>query len=155
MPAAKLTRRIPWEDRFQQPTVEILRSPYNKQIATLFDDIRAALADFEGASEQLAWEGVSWRWCFRYDLDFAPETPWTAVIPHPDGPRVSIATPVEVLTSLPKRRISKFINEELVRPRVVEERHWGVWTLANKSNFADLLDLAKRCHTHLRSQVAD
>jgi len=155
MPAAKLTSRVAWEDRFQKPTVEALRGQYIKQVAGLFDDVRAGLAEFQGAREDLSWEGVSWRWCFRFDLEFSPETPWTAVIPHPEGPRVSIATPVEVLTALPKRRISKYITEELVRPRVVDDYHWGVWTLANKSNLADLLDLSKRCHAHHQSRVAD
>lgn len=136
--------RLPWEDRFRMPSVGDLRTHYNKQLGNLLDLAREALLGFEGVKEQIAWQGVAWRWTLTYCRPTGGERPWAYLIPHPEGPTIAIPLAEDVVAAIPRRRLKKFVTDGIASARRVGDVYWATWQITNRSNLDDVLDLAKR-----------
>ncbi|TVQ30593.1 MAG: hypothetical protein EA376_12070 [Phycisphaeraceae bacterium] len=136
--------RIPWEDRFNRPSLHDLREHYNSQMSRLLDQARERLLSFEGAQEEIAWEGVAWRWTFVYRLANDPTRAWAYLVPHPENPRLAIPMTTPMVEALPRRRLKKYITEGVATAKRVGDIHWASWEVANKTNLDEVLDLAKR-----------
>lgn len=133
-----------WEDRFQSPTLDDLRAGLAKQHAQLFDQAREQLLAFDGVRESVVWHGVPWRWTVTIAPAGDPRSPIAYLIPQPGRPLVAIPLPVEALSSIPLRRMSKAIRDGIVFAAEVGGVHWPTWELQSKPLIDEIVNLLRR-----------
>lgn len=136
--------RSVWEDRFQTPTLDDLRAGLAKQHAQLFDLAREHLASFDGVRESIVWHGVPWRWTVTFAHAGESRAPIAYLIPQPGRPLLAIPLPVESLSSIPLRRMSKAIRDGIVFAAEVGGVHWPTWELASKPLIDEIMNLLRR-----------
>jgi len=137
--------RVPWEDRFRRPSTEDLHRHYDQEFSQLLDQARARLLEFDGINEELAWQGLPWRWTliYRREQD-PPRRAWAYLIPHRDKPLIASPITEDLLEQLPRRRLTKFVREAIDEAKRVGEVRWVVWEIGSHSQLDNVLDLLKR-----------
>ena len=85
----ELYERLPWEDRFTEPSSENLRESLPYQMARLFDACCRELAEIAGFDEEVEWRGECWKWTLTYRLNRRKRTPRAVVIPNPDDLQIA------------------------------------------------------------------
>jgi hypothetical protein len=60
--------RLPWDDRWSEPTVEQLLQPLKVHHRRVFDHLMTFLAGLEGIEQSVIWYGPSWKWTLHYTL---------------------------------------------------------------------------------------
>ncbi len=142
--------RMPWENRFEQPTIEALRSPYNKQLGGYHDTARDFLLKFDNIEETIDWHGLPWRWSSRFDIiGVSNERGWVYLVPDPEGPRLSIPLTEEMVEKLPKTRLKKHVREGIDHAKRIGDVRWTDWEITGKAQLDDLLKIAKRTYAYL------
>ena len=146
--------RLPWEDRFERPTVEDLRGHYNKQLVGYHDTARDFIHTFENIEETIGWHGLPWRWSYRFDIvGVTDERGWVYLVPDPSGPRLSIPMTEEMVEKLPKTRLKKHVREGIEHARTIGDVRWTDWQITGKAQLDDLLKIAKRTYGYLTEGV--
>ncbi|GAB4555770.1 MAG: hypothetical protein Tsb0013_18560 [Phycisphaerales bacterium] len=138
-------QRLPWHDKYNQPTIEDLRGHYtNPQALALLDQARERLQQFEGIEEHLTWQGMPWRWCLAYTKEGDPTAALAFLVPDPE--RASIACPLipDMLRSMPAHRFKKHLKEVLLLANLVDGVYWPTFELTSKAQTEDVLDLVRR-----------
>jgi len=139
--------QIPWANRFARPTIETLRSHYNKQLCGYLDTARSHLLGFEKIKESLDWHGLPWRWSMRFDIPGVTiDRGWVYLVPDPEGPRVSVPLTEEMVEKLPKTRLKRHIREGVEHARTIGNIRWTEWAITSKSQLEDVLDITKRAY---------
>ena len=110
---AKPLSRIPWEDQFHTPSLDDLRSHYNRQLGQLVESARTKLLAYDGVREELEWMGLPWRWTMVYRCPDDPASAWAYLIPHREKPLIATPLTAEMIDALPMSRLRKFIREGL------------------------------------------
>lgn len=144
--AKKLPQRNPWDDRFAKPTDEALLELHPKTVRKLLEQARESLLAFEGASERLEWEGLPWRWSWSYTVEADPTRALAYLTPEPSRPQLSMPLTVEMVETMPVKRLKKHVRDGLLGARKVSEIRWASWEFHTKSDLDDLLDVVKRKH---------
>jgi hypothetical protein len=133
-----------WENRFEVPTMADLTRPYAKPMHDLFDTAKKRLGSFEGVTKELAWQGPSWKWCLTYQNPKDQTDAWAYLVPHPDFVIIAIPMKIELATSLPMRRLKRFVRDGLVAGHRTGDTLWPWWAINNKTSLEDVLDIIKR-----------
>ena len=142
--------RMPWENRFERPTIEALRGPYNKQLGGYHDTARDFLLKFENIEETIDWHGLPWRWSSRFDIvGVTGDRGWVYLVPDPNGPRLSIPLTEEMVEKLPKTRLKKHVREGIDHAKCIGDVRWTDWEITGKAQLDDLLKIAKRTYQYL------
>lgn len=152
-PAGKAPVRTPWEDRFRQPSLDDLTAHYNKQLSGLFDAARAKLLDFEGVDDSIRWQGLPWRWCLRFEAPGDPTDAWVYLVPDPLGPIVSVPLTMDMIESMPMKRLKKHVRDGVFLSKRVGEVIWATWQPTNRTQLDEVLDVAKRKHKYLAERA--
>ena len=141
--------RVPWEDQFRTPSLEDLRGHYTRQLSNLLESARSRLLAFAGVSEEVAWQGVPWRWTLIYRCPDDPTRAWAYLVPHPAGPKISLPLTAEMVERLPMRRMKKFVRDGVLGARRVDSVYWATWDISSREQLEEVLDLAKRKHQYI------
>lgn len=154
MSSQMVTARLPWQDRWTQPTVEQLLEP-------LDDDSRAGLVQlidlmdtFDNVERELVWYGESWKWTIHYYLAGQGRTrqniqTMAYLVPRDEQSLVCVPMRREMIEDLPMRRLTKFIREGVTSAKCAVEIHWANWTPGNATEFNTLVDLLRRKYNFL------
>lgn len=152
--AATAKQASPWEDKFNEPEIDTLRELYPKVVRMLFDEARERLLEFSDVTEELAWEGLPWRWCLRFTVPGDPTRAFAFLVPNPEKPRLGVSFTGEMLKSMPLHRLKKYMKETLVASHDVGGMFWTTLDFASKSQLDDAMDLVKRKHAFIKSKGA-
>jgi len=143
--------RLAWEDQFRMPSLDELRNHYPKQLGNLISAARDRLLEFDGVEEEIAWQGLPWRWTLTYRCPEDPTRAWAYLVPDPEKPKISMPLTQEMVAALPMRRLKKFVRDGVVFARRVENVYWATWEITNRAQLDEVLDLAKRKHQFINS----
>jgi len=138
--------KSPWTDRFRQPSLDELRSHYDKQACSLVDRAREMLLDFEGVREGIEWHGVPWRWTLVYTCPDDPTRAWAYLVPSPEKPQIVVPLTTEMIESIPVHRLKKHVRDGIRGGRQVADICWASWDIGTRNELEDVVSLAKRKH---------
>lgn len=147
-------KRLPWQDRWTQPTVPQLLGPVEETRRKLVENLITHIEAFEGVERDVVWYGASWKWTleFRLKLNEGEDGEVLAyIVPSPQAPIVCIPLTEEVITKIPIRRLNRYIRDVLRSCKRAVDLHWAMWTPMNNVELEQLVDLIKRKHKLLRA----
>lgn len=150
MPTAN-KERLAWDDRFRSPTVDQLRAPMIKQLVGAFDSARERLTDL-GLSEEVIWKGIPWRWTVAFTRSDDDERGSVYLVPQPARPYLVLAMPMDVLTKLPVRRLSKFVRDAILHAPCVAGIYWPQWDIQTKGQVEEVMAVVGLNHGQLQPQ---
>lgn len=143
--------RTPWQDRFRKPSVDDLRDHYNKQLGGLLDAAREALCSGTRVHEEIAWQGLPWRWTLTYRCEGSRGPVWAYLVPDPQRPILVMPLTRELVGTLPMTRLKKHIRDAIISSRLVSGIHWATWELTSKSQLAEVLEIVERARASVPS----
>lgn len=134
--------RAAWEDRFRRPTVDELFDGLNKQLSSLAESWRARMRETPGVREELAWQGIPFRWTLVYRNDARPVA---YLVPQPVKAYVAIPIASDAVNRLPLRKLSKPVRDSLGAASLVNGQYWAQWELQSKAQLDELMLIAAAC----------
>ncbi len=144
--------RLPWQDRWTEPTLEQLIDPikvketHHKALTA----IMAGLDGFEGIQRRIIWAGDGWQWCIEYVLEgchqTGPDNPdaMAYIVPDPEQPTIAIPLLDEHIEQVPLRRVNRFIRDQIRSSKCAVNIHWCKWSPSAQTEVDHLMDLIKR-----------
>lgn len=148
MVSPKGYERSAWEDRFNRPTIERLRTCLGAAAAKLFDRVRRDLLSLEGVTEGFAWHGDCWRWTIEFRTKHSDE-PLAVIVPSPHDLQLAVPLDPEFVGSLPQRRMKRSVRDGLGLAQEPFDTRWGVWSIQSGGLLEDLVDLVEQKLQHL------
>lgn len=143
MPLTVAKPRSLWEDRFGRPTIENLLDGCPRTVLPLIEHARSRLSNVKGVSEQLAWQGIPWRWTLTYGHLEDSERAYAYLVPDPSKPRLVVPFPIRTLSELPLKKFSKQTREAILHATVVGTVSWCQWEFVTKALSEEVLTLAE------------
>jgi hypothetical protein len=139
-----IKERVPWEDRFREPTSDELLAAMPKQHLATFDHARGRLLAIDGVRETIGWHGIPWRWAMSYRT--AAETPHAIsyLIPQPGRPLLAIPIPVEMLATIPLKKHTRVVRDGITFSAEVAGVYWPTWDLTGKTLVDELFTIIRR-----------
>ena len=146
------TTRLPWQDRWTEPTFEQLIDPIKAKEAhhKALSSVMAGLEGFEGIQRRIIWAGQGWQWCIEYTLagshETGPDNPdaMAYVVPDPEQPFIAIPLRDEHIEQVPLRRVNRFIRDQIRSAKCAVDIHWCKWSPSAQTEVDHLMDLIKR-----------
>lgn len=145
--------RLPWQDRFNTPTVAGLRKGLQADAARLYDRANKTLADFDGVKQGFGWYGEGWQWTVEYRLGRV-DAPFAVIVPAPEDLQLAIPLDRTFVGTIPVKDLKRTIRDGLELAQEPFDTSWGVWTIATPGILDDLRVLLDRKIEHLRAAVA-
>jgi hypothetical protein len=136
-----LTPRKAWEDRFRTPTADDLVGGMNKQIASLVEAARERLMAVPGVREDLAWQGLPWRWTLVYRQPLDNGRGWVYLVPDPAKPLLAMPLTADAVAALPLNRLKKHVKDGVTQARLVDSVYWATWEITGKTQLTEILEL--------------
>ena len=130
-----------WENRFSTPDARALAAAIIEPCRAAFDAVLARLDSLEGASREVRWLGVPWRWTLAYRCDGEDVA---FLVPDPQRPLLALPLAVAWLDGTDVKRLSRPVREGLARARVVGPTAWAEWELTSVTLATDLGRLLAR-----------
>jgi len=145
--------RSPWENRWEEPSLEELIAPYQDNAKKVIDLLLEQLDSLEDVERSIRWHGVAWKWTIQYSLaDEAVEDdrPLCYLVPKPEQLVVSIPMTQGVIATLPMRRLNRYVRDSIRSAKRAVELYWATWTPTAMTEVEHLVDLVKRKRKALR-----
>lgn len=139
----------PWEDRWNEPTIDALVAQLNEQQRRVFGMLLDMFDSFEGIEQQLVWHGDAWKWTIQYNLpEHNPdaEDVLAYLVPDPEGMVLCYPLPQETIDRLPLRRLNRFVREGIRAAKRAVHQHWCLFKPTAMVEVDHLRDLTKRLH---------
>ena len=134
--------RLPWQDRFRQPSTKELRKALPTDASSLFDTARDHLSHLSDVKEETVWYGESWRWSIEYRTPRSNE-PLAVLIPSPEDLQLAMPLEASFISSLPMNRLKRAVRDGLDLAQEPFDTNWGVWSI-HPTVVDDLKDLVNR-----------
>ena len=149
--------RLPWEDRWHEPTIDELIEPQKETIKRLVPGLLEQIEQLDGVERRLAWHGTSWKWTVEYPVPQAKEAkyPLAYFVPNPEQAEICVPLRPEHIEKLPIRRLNRFIRDNIRSSKCAVEIHWAKFTPSSQAEAEHLMDLIKRKHKMLLAQTHD
>ena len=142
MPLTVAKPRSLWEDRFGRPTIDDLLDGCPRSVLSLIEHARTKLSNAKNVSEQLAWQGIPWRWTLTYThLDDA-ERAYAYLVPDPAKPRLVVPFPIRALSEISLKKFSKTTRDAVAHATVVGSVSWCQWEILTKPVTDEVIALA-------------
>jgi len=154
MAKTTLKSRLPWENRWEEPTVEQLLEPLAAHHRRAVDTIIKAIAEYDDVEMATIWYGPSWNWTLQFHFPASKgKEPLVLcyVVAKVGAPVVSIPLTDGQIEQLPMRRLNKLIREGIKTAKCAVTVHWANYTPNNQTEVSHLLDLIKRKHKLIAS----
>jgi hypothetical protein len=120
--------RIPWEDRFNRPSLKHLRDGLPARARPIFDRCRKHLLGLEDVSETMSWRGESWKWTIEYLTKHTTE-PLCLLVPSPQDLQLAVPLDREFVNSLSINRMKRAVRDGLELAREPFDTRWAIWSL--------------------------
>lgn len=141
--------RLPWEDRWSEPTLDQLLSSIVETHRPVFSDLIQGIDAYDRFQRSMFWYGVSWKWTLHYQLfneQGKPIGTFCYLVPRFESPMICIPLSAEQINALPFKRLNKIIRDGIRSAKCALETHWAIWTPSNQTDLTHLMDLIKRLH---------
>ncbi len=144
--------RLPWQDRWNQPTVEQLLAPFKSETDQPLTRLVSKLDALDHAERAITWYGPAWRWTMHYSVADpdgvadADANTLAYLVPNNKTPAVSVPLHPDLIGQLPLKRMTKYVREGIRIAKCAVEIHWATWTPTNDSDADALADLLKHKH---------
>ncbi|MBX3389590.1 MAG: hypothetical protein KF691_09065 [Phycisphaeraceae bacterium] len=135
--------RSAWNDRFRKPSAELLISEISKSLHSAAEVARGQLLGIEGASEEVSWQGVPWRWSVLFRHESIAGRAWAYLVPQPHQPLLVIPLTAEGVAALPMRKLLKPVRDAITHAKQVDGIRWAQWEIQSKAQVETLVKLAK------------
>ena len=139
MPLATKARPI-WEDRFARPSADVLLAEIPKPTLGLVSTLRDGFLAHEGMAEELAWQGIPWRWAFAFSLGGRVVA---YIVPNPLRPVACIPVPAGVLTASASKKLSKPARDVIRFAPSIGGVQWPQWDITSKALTDELATLVR------------
>ena len=160
MPPVPPTTRVPWEDRWNVPTLDQLLDPVEEVRERILRDFLDAVRGLGEVELERVWHGSSWRWTIEARLTAEVthkeegERPVLAyAVCYPEAPLVVVPLTDHQMRKLPIRRLNRVVRENLRLAKRSVDLHWGHFNPSNNVDLEHLIDLVKRKHKMLQQPV--
>ncbi len=152
MTKTSYSTRLPWQDRWTEPTLEQLLDPIKPKEAHFkaLNSVMSGIEGYEGIERRIIWMGDGWQWCIEYLLEdhheSGPEQPdaFGYIIPDPEQPVLCIPLSDGNIEQIPLRRVNRFIRDQIRSAKCSVEIHWCKWSPSAQTEVDHLMDLVKR-----------
>lgn len=151
MPKVVIRKMLPWEDRWQEPTLASLWEPNKEHHQRLLQGFYEGVTLFEGLDRKLAWHGEGWKWTMEItwaDMGLggkaAGQDALAYIVPQPETPSVCIPLTDAQVETMPLRRLNRVIREGIKGAKQSVDVRWCKWTPSQPGEVDHLLDLLKR-----------
>jgi len=147
-------QRSPWEDRFERPTLTMLRGGLARPEASLFDRACTELARLFDRSGEIRWNGECWKWTVVFDRGRRGDAgPLAVVIPNPAELQVAATFAPEFLRQVQRLRLRRAVRDGLELAADPFDSDWCVWPISARTVLDEVLGLIRRKREfHLRAQ---
>lgn len=152
MTSNTLSPRLPWQDRWTQPTVKQLLDPLNAQHRRVFEQLMEDIQKLDKVEFSPRWYGPSWHWTLDYRITpVGSKEPVTLcfLVPKVGSPITCVPLTDEQIEALPIRRLNKVVRDGIKSAKCAVSLHWATWTPNNLTETGHLIDLIKRKHKML------
>ncbi len=149
MPQDHLTRRLPWEDRWAEPTLDQLMEPIVPQPRKALKTLMEQVEELGQVERSVTWYGPAWKWTLEYllqDEQGADLNVLCYLVPSTASPVICVPLTEDVVERLPMRRLNRFIRNGIRSAKCAVSIHWAVWNLTAVAEAGHLMDLIKRKH---------
>ncbi len=148
MTSTATSTRLPWQDRWNEPTVEQLLKPLNAQRRRLLELIMKEADLCQETEQQIVWYGPGWNWTIQYSFkdkqDSLESDVFCYLVANVETPLVSVPLSDAEIEKLPMRRLNKLIRNGIHNAKCAVAIHWAKWTPTNQTEIAHINDLIKR-----------
>lgn len=145
MSRASVQPLLPWQDRWNIPSAEVLLKPYNELSTKLAETIMEQVLELGDVERTIVWHGDSWHWTFQFDLITEQvEQGLCYLVPNPESFIVAVPMHRDLIAKLPMRRLNRYIRDAVRSSKCAVDLHWAMWRPSLKSEGEHLLDLIKR-----------
>lgn len=141
--------RLPWANRWTEPTTRQLLEPIQETHRKPFEHVFKQVGAIDRVRRSLIWYGLAWQWTFLYELlDEAGKVVETLcyLVPRTELPLLCVPLSESLVQRLPMRRLGKVARDGVRTAPCAIKMHWAVWSPANQTEAIQLLDLIKRKH---------
>lgn len=141
--------RLPWEDRWTEPSVRQLLQPVPARHRRLLEAIVDELDGYEDLAQRVVWYGPGWNWTVQYQFSSAPASACDVLcylVPRLESPQVCVPLRSQEIDSLPMRRLSRIVREGIRSAKCAVTVNWAVFTPNSTSEAEHLIDLIRRKH---------
>ncbi len=144
MAQAVYKKHTPWEDKFQKPTFEDLRSSYNKQLGGLFETARERLLK-RCPVETIVWHSPPWRWAIEYRENAEDERAAAFLIADTEAPRLGAPLPADFAdATVANKKVKRAVADVISGGKLVLGIRWVDWQVLNKTSLDDVMQVIER-----------
>ncbi len=140
--------RLPWQNRWDQPTIEQLLKPLIAQRRRLLELIMKEADQYPQVDQQIVWYGPGWNWTIQYAFkdkhDGLESDILCYLVANVETPLVCVPLSDAEIAKLPMRRLNKLIRNSIRIAKCAVTIHWAKWTPTNQTEIAHINDLIKR-----------
>jgi len=149
------SQRLPWHDRWQQPSLQQLTSALGEQQQKVFDQLVKGVERFDGIHWHFVWHGRSWKWTLQFDLYDANGEfigPILYLVPNPAQIEFCMPLRETTIEQVNIKRLQKFVRDGLRAAKCAVEYHWAFFHPTAGTEAEQLVDLVKRVRKVLRGE---
>ncbi len=149
---AAINTRVPWTERWTQPTVEDLLNDLKPHQQRNFGRMIEFLDGLDELDHELIWHGDSWQWTIHYffkNRKGGEGGSMAYFVPNLETPVANIPLSDELILTLPWRRMTRFIRDGIRSSKCAVKYHWASWTPGLENETGMLIDLLKRKYKHV------
>lgn len=106
--------------------------------------IREQLLAVAGATEDITWKGVPWRWTIELKHEQMADKAWAYLVPQPEHPLLVLPISAEVVAGISMKKLNKPVRDAIIHAREVEGVRWAQWEIESKSQAEVLVKIAKQ-----------
>ena len=159
MTSSAATTRLPWEDRWNKPTVKQLLDSVSAESRRVLRAIIAALNGYDAVHQRVVWYGPGWNWTIQYQLPAAKDSPEDTdilcyLVPKSESPLVCVPLCGQEIDSLPVRRLNRIIREGIRLAKCAVTVSWATFTPASEADAEHVIDLIRRKHKGAAATIA-
>lgn len=146
-------KRPPWQNQFEIPSTDDLRTDLPLPSVELFDDIRDAVLKHDGIVEEKRWYGECWFWTHGFFLEgeaTSEDQPILLLIPTPEDLQVAMPFDRECLEAINTRRMKRAIRDGLELAVEPYSTNWAIWPINARNMLDDLYSIIRHRINWLR-----
>ena len=141
--------RLPWEDRWTQPTVDQLLATVDPEPRRVLKTILRELDRHDGVTREVVWYGPGWNWTIQYQFGSATDMATDILcylVPKQDEPVVCVPLCDQEIQRLPVKRLNRVIRDGIRHAKCAVTVSWATFTPGNEVDAEHLIDLIRRKH---------
>ena len=155
--------QTPWENRWEQPTLEQLIAGIEDPRRETFQSVIAGLESYDFFEANITWGGDGWKWTYELSIP-GVHTPgplepnafiYIVFDPREEPYRPQIYLPLsdELIAKLPFKKLNRYIRDGIKGSKLANEIVWTQWSPGAQTEVEHLMDLCKRKIAHLKGMT--